>query len=98
MESGSAELLVNYLAAAIDTLSSHVLDKSLDLLHNDLKAMNWHITTNTIALLTPLVKQYTFILPVALKIPVPFLQFVWPALARVVAFNNVSLAFQCTSP
>ncbi|KAG9243560.1 cytochrome P450 [Calycina marina] len=87
-ESGNAELLVNYLAAAIDTLSTHALDKSLDLLHSDQKAMDWHVTTNTIALLTPLVKQYSFLIPMALGIHLPFLQLVWPSLARIVALNN----------
>lgn len=91
LETGNAELLVNYLAAAIDTLSSHVLDRSLGLLYDDKKAMDWHITSNTIAILTPLMKQYTWIIPIALEIPVLFLEKVWPSLARIVALNNVSL-------
>lgn len=53
--------------------------------------MDWPITTNTIALLTPLVKQYTWIIPIAFENPVSFLEKVWPSVARIVALNNLSV-------
>lgn len=83
------ELQQIFLALTTDTLSHHAFDRSLDLLSNEQAAAEWKRTTKAIAVLTPLIKQFTWIIPTALKIPLVLLRLVVPDLARIVALRLV---------
>ena len=89
-ENGTVELRQTYLALATDTLSSHAFESSLDLLKDDRKAKEWKKTIKAIAILTPLIKQFTWIIPLALRIPLRLLRLAVPDLARIVALRQVS--------
>jgi hypothetical protein len=67
--SGIAELRKNYLALTTDTLSCYAFEDSLDLLDNEQEAINWQKTIKAVAILTPLARQFTWIIPLALKLP-----------------------------
>ena len=86
---GVAEMRKNYLALTTDTLCGHAFDRSLNLLASDQAAINWQKTIKAITLLTPLVKQFTWIIPVALKLPLRPLQMIQPDLARINALHRV---------
>ena len=89
---GVAEMRKNFLAMTTDTLCGHALDKSLNLLESDQAAIDWQKTIKAIAILTPLVKQFTWIIPVALMLPLGPLRMIVPDLARIVALHRVSLS------
>ena len=70
-------------------VSQHVFDKSLNLLQSDQAAKDWQNTIKAVAKVTPLAKQFTWIIPVALRLPLVPLQMLMPAVARVVALRQV---------
>jgi len=88
---GVVELRRTYLAIATDTLSGHAFQKSLGLIEEDHKAHEWKRTIKAVAILTPLIKQFTWIIPLALKLPLGPLEMVVPDLARIVALHGVSI-------
>lgn len=88
-DGGVVELRKTYLAITTDTLSGHAFQKSHGLLEEDRKADDWKKTIKAVAILTPLIKQFTWIIPLALKLPLGPLQMVVPDLARIVALHRV---------
>ena len=90
---GVAEMRKNFLAMTTDTLCAHTFDKSLDLLKCDEEAVNWQKTIRAVATLTPLQKQFTWIIPAALMLPLTFLRLIVPDLARIVALHRVPCLF-----
>ena len=86
---GVVEIRKTYLAMTTDTLCGHAFDKSLNLLQEDQKADEWKRTIKAVAILTPLIKQFTWIIPLALKLPLSPLRVVVPDLARIVALHRV---------
>ncbi|KAK8115745.1 hypothetical protein PG984_012247 [Apiospora sp. TS-2023a] len=86
---GSTEMRTNYLALATDILSDHCLGQSTDFLLDDQEATKWRKTINAIATLTPLAKQFPFIIPFALRLPLWPLEMVVPDLARIVRLRRV---------
>ena len=83
------ELRKNYLAVTTDSLCAHAFGNSLELLESDLKADEWKRTIKAVAILTPLIKQFTWIIPLALKLPLGPLRIVVPDLARIVELHRV---------
>lgn len=88
-DGGVVEMRKTYLAMTTDTLCDHTFGESLDLLKQDKKADEWKRTIKAVAVLTPLIKQFTWIIPLALKLPLRPLQMVVPDLARIVALHRV---------
>lgn len=86
---GVAEMHKTYLAMTTDTLCDHTFGETLGLLQEDKKADEWRRTIKAVAVLTPLIKQFTYIIPLALKLPLRPLQIVVPDLARIVALHRV---------
>lgn len=86
---GFAEMRANYLATTTDALCLHAFGGSMDLLENEQRSKNWQQTIKAVAVLTPLVKQFTWIIPVALSLPLAPLRLVVPDLARIVALHRV---------
>ncbi|KAH6662817.1 cytochrome P450, partial [Halenospora varia] len=84
------EMRTNYLALTTDTLCSYAFEDSLDLLKHRKKAINWQKTIKAVAVLTPLARQFTWIIPVALKLPMLPLRMGVPDLARIVKLHRVS--------
>jgi hypothetical protein len=60
------------------------------LLYSTKQAHRWKETIGAIAILTPLAKQFTWIIPMALKVPVALLNAVVPSLGRIVQLHRVS--------
>lgn len=86
---GAVELRKLYLAITTDTLSAHCFENSLDLLKDDRRANDWKKTIRAVAVLTPLIKQFTWIISIALRLPLGLLQMLVPDLARIVALRRV---------
>lgn len=89
---GSAEMRTNFLAFSTDTLSHHCFGHNINLLVDDDKAVGWKRTIRAIAILTPLAKQFPWIIPLALKSPIAPLQMMVPDLARIVKLRRVSIS------
>lgn len=73
---GIAEMRKTYLAMTTDTLCDHTFGKPLDLLQEDKKADEWKRTIKAVAILIPLIKQFTWVIPLALKLPLSPLQMI----------------------
>ncbi|KAH7305262.1 putative flavonoid 3-hydroxylase [Stachybotrys elegans] len=85
---GWAELRLNYLAFTTDTLTDFCFTESMQLLQDEKKAAGWKSTIQAIALLTPLIKQFTWVIPLALALPVRPLEIIIPDIARVVKLRR----------
>ncbi|MCJ1438985.1 hypothetical protein MMC27_008375 [Xylographa pallens] len=85
---GVVELRVNYLAFATDAIFTFTYNGSLDLLGNLAEATEWKHTIGAIAGLTPLIKQFPWILPLARRLPLLFWQFVLPELGRALVLHK----------
>lgn len=88
-KTGSVEMRKVYLAFTTDTLSAHCFGKSTRLLQDDQAALEWQRTIKAVAILTPLAKQFPWIIPLALKCPLWPLQMIVPDLARIVKARRV---------
>ena len=88
---GTTEMRKNFLAMTTDTLCGHTFNESfnLNLLKSEQMATDWQRTIKAVATLTPLVKQFPWIIPVALKCPLGLLQVMVPDLARIVGLRRV---------
>ncbi|KAI4159386.1 MAG: hypothetical protein LQ342_006642 [Letrouitia transgressa] len=90
---GHVELRVNFLAMTTDTIANHSLNGSnpqntISLLENEERAAEWKRTIAALAMLTPIVKQATWLIPVALKVPVAIWMMTIPSLGRIVRLNR----------
>lgn len=93
---GSTEMRTNYLAFATDNLADHCFGRSTDFLLNENEATGWKRTINAVAILTPLAKQFPFIIPMALRLPTKPLELAVPDLARIVKLRRVTCPFNLT--
>ncbi|KAL8963661.1 MAG: hypothetical protein Q9193_000105 [Seirophora villosa] len=85
---GVVELRKMYLAMTTDTLADHAFQRNLGLLGSEQRSDEWRRTIKAVAVLTPLIKQFTWIIPLALRLPLGPLRWVVPDLARVVALRR----------
>ncbi|KAE8149088.1 cytochrome P450 [Aspergillus avenaceus] len=86
---GWAELRLNFLAYATDNVCEHSFTNlRLDLLTSNRRARQWRDSIHAIAILTPWIKQFTWVLPLALKLPLSPLYALVPVIARVVKLRR----------
>ena len=79
---------------ATDLIAAHALNgsspqKTLHLLKDEEKAKDWQKTIAALAMLTALVKQAPWLIPIALKLSVGLWMMVAPPLGRIVRLNRV---------
>ncbi|KAL5115780.1 hypothetical protein ACEQ8H_006275 [Pleosporales sp. CAS-2024a] len=82
------ELRSQFLAVTTDVVCQHTFQRNLGLLHSTKQAHAWKETIGAVAILTPLAKQFTWIIPMALKVPVGLLNAVVPSLGRIVQLHR----------
>lgn len=87
---GYAEMRMNYLALTTDTIADYCLETSLHLLENEDKAIGWQETISALANTAPIARQWSWITPLSLSLPVGLLELVNPKLARIVGLHRVS--------
>lgn len=88
-ENGIAEMRTNFTAWATDVISILAFPKPLHLLEDQQAAVNYHLTTKAAMLLTPLQKQFPWLIETAWKLPLALVQIMSPDLARSVALYQV---------
>ena len=86
---GIAEMRKNFLAMTTDTICGHAFETSLDLQKDDNATLEWQKAMRSTAILTPLQKRFTWMVPIALKLPLWVLRTTVPDIARLVAFHQV---------
>ena len=89
-QNGIAELRKIFLALTTDVIGSYALSRPLHYLEDQQAAADWLKTTNAVMSFTPLQKQFTWIIPTALRLPLGLLKMTSPSLARNVALYWVS--------
>lgn len=85
------ELRVKFLAFATDTITRYALGEPMGLQGNQFRADDWSATIRAVVRITPLVKQFPWIISLALKVPVNVLQLILPDLSRLLRFHGVSV-------
>ncbi|KAL9078853.1 MAG: hypothetical protein Q9157_002223 [Trypethelium eluteriae] len=85
---GKTDLRTVYLAFFTDIICSHAFNRPLDLLQNEREAKRWREAISALAMLTPLVRQFPWLIPTAIKLPIPFWNLIYPALGRVVQLHR----------
>lgn len=90
---GMVELRVNFSAYTTDVVCSYVFDGSLGLLKDTKRALEWKTTISAVAALTPLIKQFPWIIPVVKSVPISVLRCCVPDLSRVIELHKVCM--QC---
>lgn len=86
---GPVDVHALFLAYANDTVCAYSFDYSMNLLEDSEIASNWKLTINAIASLTPLIKQFPWIIPVVRRIPGWFLRTILPKLERLLSLQEV---------
>ncbi|KAI1436831.1 cytochrome P450 [Xylaria sp. CBS 124048] len=86
-ERGHAELRMNYLSLATDTVTDFCFGKSTDLLEDEQKSAMWLHTIKSIATSTPLAKQFPWLIPFTLNLPDWIVDRLGP-LARITALRK----------
>ncbi|KAL8882352.1 MAG: hypothetical protein Q9198_000640 [Flavoplaca austrocitrina] len=76
-----------FLAYANDTVCAYSFDYSMNLLEDPDIASDWKLTINAIASLTPLIKQFPWIIPMVRRIPAWFLRATLPKLERLLSLQ-----------
>ena len=88
---GMVELRVNFSAYTTDVVCSYVFDGSLGLLKDTKRALEWKTTISAVAALTPLIKQFPWIIPVVKSVPISVLRCCVPDLSRVIELHKVCM-------
>ena len=87
---GYTEMRVNYLAFATDTATGHCFGEPTGLLQDEEKAVGWHHTILSLARNMPLARQFSWVVPLSLRLPLRPLEILAPNLARIVKLHLVS--------
>ena len=80
---------VVFLSLTADTVAQYAFDKSLGLLEDDDKAVDWYKTNKALAKMIPTVRQFPWTMPLALKLPVSTIRMVNKDIARVFELRHV---------
>lgn len=86
---GYAEMRMNYLAFTTDSVADYCLESSLKLLENEEKAVGWQETISALANTAPIARQWSWVTPLSLSLPVGLLEVLNPKLARIVGLHRV---------
>ena len=85
------ELRQTYLAFTTDTVARYAFGRSLHLLVDEQAALEWKQTVHAVATSTPLIKQFNWMIRLALKTPIILLRMMVPKLARVMSCRMVRI-------
>lgn len=86
---GVIELGINFSAFTSDVVCGYVFGGSLGLLKDPRRASEWKDTISAVAVLTPLIKQFSWIIPTAKRIPTNILRLFVPDLTRLLELHKV---------
>lgn len=81
---------VTVLAFTTDTVCKIAFDGPPGYLEDYKAAKEWHDTIAAIAKMTTLLKQFPWLLGIAMKMPVSVIELLSPALARLLKLHSVS--------
>ncbi|RAL64506.1 hypothetical protein DID88_001981 [Monilinia fructigena] len=81
------ELKVTFLAFSTDTVCQYVFAEPPRLQRNPEDAKLWHETIGAVSTLTPLIKQFPWLIPVAKKLPSVMVDFFSPTLGRLLRYH-----------
>ncbi|KAK5999201.1 Cytochrome P450 monooxygenase hepH [Cladobotryum mycophilum] len=87
-QTGSAELRKTYLALATDNIIDYCFDESLNLLGSDERATAWKKTIDAVACLNPVVRQFNWMIPLAMYLPLSLLEILHPDMTRIVKLRR----------
>ncbi|KAL8933993.1 MAG: hypothetical protein Q9216_006123 [Gyalolechia sp. 2 TL-2023] len=87
LHKGPVDVHAIFLAYSNDSVCEYSFDYSMNLLEDSGRALDWKMTIDAIASLTPLIKQFPWIIPLVRKIPLLLLRAVSPKLTRILSLQ-----------
>ncbi|KAK6598717.1 cytochrome P450 [Botrytis cinerea] len=87
------DLRVTFLAFTTDTITRYALGENKNLQENKTLAVDWSATIRAVARITPPMKQFPWMMAVALYIPIKIIRFFMPELSRLVHYHAEMRAF-----
>ena len=91
------ELRMRFLAFTTDTVALFCLGQSTNIQNNERRAEEWNRTMRTVTKVTPFVKQFPWIINIALKLPIGLVHSIMPNLTGVLQLHHVG-CFQKLPP
>ncbi|KAI0112517.1 cytochrome P450 [Nemania sp. FL0031] len=85
---GYAEMRTAFVSFTTDVVSEYCLGQSFGLLQDETKGKEWHSAIRALAKTIPYARQFNWIIPVSLKIPVFLTNIVSRDLARVAGMHH----------
>lgn len=89
---GFADMYLNWLAMNCDSLTDSFMDQGMGLLKDENKARAWAETVDAVATGTPFAKQFTWFIPMSIKLPMWVLERLTPEVSRLVKLRRVRLS------
>ncbi|KAF2230818.1 cytochrome P450 [Viridothelium virens] len=87
-EKGYADMRIIAISYTTDVLCDVCLDYSMNLLKEEQRGIDWYDTIHAVAMSTPLVKQFTWIMPLVLQLPDQLITLISRQMSRIVHFNQ----------
>ncbi|KAG8533995.1 uncharacterized protein KY384_000837 [Bacidia gigantensis] len=87
-DGGIVNIRREYLAYTTDTICDYVFSETQGLLHDDKKAGEWLKTLDSIILAIPIVKQFPWLNPLIMRLPLRPLQVLVPDAARLLKLDR----------
>ncbi|ATZ56752.1 hypothetical protein BCIN_13g05840 [Botrytis cinerea B05.10] len=87
------DLRVTFLAFTTDTITRYALGENKNLQENKTLAVDWSATIRAVARITPPMKQFPWMMAVALYISIKIIRFFMPELSRLVHYHAEMRAF-----
>ena len=88
---GFADMYLNWLAMNCDSLTDSFMDQGMGLLKDENKARAWAETVDSVATGTPFAKQFTWFIPMSIKLSMWVLERLTPEVSRLVKLRRVKL-------
>jgi cytochrome P450 len=89
LENRALELGSEYLALTTDAVCEHALGRHRDLLDDQQRTLDWKMTVRAVAGLTPVAKQFPWLIPIAFGLQLPLLRSIAPNLSKIVELQRV---------
>lgn len=94
-QQGFSAIKLNWLAMVVDFSTEYFFNYGMNLQKDESKAQVWSEAICSVALSTPFVKQFTWLIPLAVKLPIQFLQLISPQVSRIVKLRRVCCICIC---
>ncbi|KAI1322849.1 cytochrome P450 [Xylariaceae sp. FL0255] len=84
---GWSEVREVFMAFTTDVVTEYISGKSFGLLGNEAKTRDWHESIRALAMAIPVARQFTWVIPLSLMMPLGLIKKLSPKMARVTGMH-----------